>query len=246
MAYNYIQDLNDYIQNDKSAKNDIKITLDTLKNIYETLYEITENEDSKLLNTDFDCPHCNNKLLISDLIDYSYFGKKWDENFYDFEVDKSKNLDSKQTKKYTIIAMENNVNEKKEIETDENFFKALDKARKYFKDNINNEVYISDNENNLCYCKSSSEECFYDGYSKINLVSKDILNEYIKCWDEGKKTPIVSNRLYCVDGDFFVAVDNIGGNCWTEEFNNEVDALKWLFEEEINKNDDKGDEINAI
>ena len=44
MAYNYIQDLNDYIQNDKSAKNDIKITLDTLKNIYETLYEITENE----------------------------------------------------------------------------------------------------------------------------------------------------------------------------------------------------------
>lgn len=51
----------------------------------------------------------------------------------------------------------------------------------------------------------------------------------MKCWEEHKDLPIKDRLLYAKEGDIYVAIDNIGDNCWTEDFKNERDALNWLL-----------------
>lgn len=208
-------------------------------------YDSYSTIDIKSIEAKINCPHCNNKLLISDSIDYSYLCKECDEYYSDKELNEK---NSKQIENYVINAKENSDTGQKGIEvgSDKNFFQALDKARNFFENNTCAEVYITNNKNYICYLKNSSEECFYNEYLKIDLVPKSIISGYIKCWGEGKELPIASNRLYCADNDFFIAIDNIDGHCWTEEFNNEIDALNWLFEKEIGKDFYKEGEMNEI
>lgn len=72
-------------------------------------------------------------------------------------------------------------------------------------------------------------EKLYKSETKIYKVSAGTLSKYIDYWTrhilEDKR-----ELLYTFDADAwkYIAVDNTTGNCWVEEFNNEIDALKWL------------------
>lgn len=71
-----------YINNNLS--NSLEHSLDELKEVYNMTYsDISEKE----LKTEACCKNCNNNLLISDNVEYSYQCTECDENFYDFEVD---------------------------------------------------------------------------------------------------------------------------------------------------------------
>ncbi len=70
--------------------------------------------------------------------------------------------------------------------------------------------------------------------SKILGVSKDFLNTYENAWLNHQKLPIESyNKLYCVDRDKYLALDNSTGNCWIEEFKTLKEAKDWLILDEI-------------
>jgi len=84
ICYEYI---NDILQNsDVSDKNiqTLSKTLDSLSDIYSTTYNemLKTKKERSQLETNLDCPHCSNKVVISDLIDYAYLCKDCDENMY--------------------------------------------------------------------------------------------------------------------------------------------------------------------
>ena len=56
--------------------------------MYSGAYSNIKNNELKKeqLITDACCKNCNNQLLVSDNIDYSYQCEECDENFYDFEA----------------------------------------------------------------------------------------------------------------------------------------------------------------
>lgn len=88
VCYEYMIDLLencDYIS-DKYRNHLIK-AMDILGNIYSDCYKVASNNSREELKTDLDCPHCKNKVDISDLIDYVYVCNDCDENFYSFEGD---------------------------------------------------------------------------------------------------------------------------------------------------------------
>lgn len=88
VIYEYINDLLDncdYISSeDVKTRNKLKETMEILSNIYSNCYEMTASnkESYKELKTDLDCPHCNNNVVISDLINYAYLCENCDENMY--------------------------------------------------------------------------------------------------------------------------------------------------------------------
>lgn len=71
----------------------------------------------------------------------------------------------------------------------------------------------------------------------IEKVDRNIIGEYISCWEEGKPLPVDKDMIYAQDGDLFIAVDNTSNECYVEEFKTEEDVIKWFNEFE------KDDEI---
>ncbi len=67
------------------------------------------------------------------------------------------------------------------------------------------------------------------GESKIRVVPEPILNKYIDCWSKHEELPIKDDLLYCKTDNKIIALDNSSGDCWVEEFDNEIDAKKWLL-----------------
>lgn len=67
-------------------ENTIKVlnqTKDIMGNIYsETHEKMKNNNENYNLEMDLECPHCSNKVEISDLIDYDYLCNECDENLY--------------------------------------------------------------------------------------------------------------------------------------------------------------------
>ena len=90
VAYNYINDIleNSEIRMDTESVKEMKNALEILDMMYSGAYSNIKNNELKKeqLITDACCKNCNNQLLISDNIDYSYQCEKCDENFYDFEA----------------------------------------------------------------------------------------------------------------------------------------------------------------
>ena len=85
--------------------------------------------------------------------------------------------------------------------------------------------------------------------NEIQKVTPEKLNEVI----ENMKDDKYYGRFYAKEGDIFVAVDNTTANAWTEEFDTEKDALLWLENTDmtreelvdmrkINNNDEEEDE----
>lgn len=90
VSYNHISNILDNININEEASANLQKSLMTLKNIYNSTYSnIVANKTD--LTTDACCKNCNNNLLISDNIEYSYQCSECDENYYDFEVKRNKN-----------------------------------------------------------------------------------------------------------------------------------------------------------
>lgn len=91
--------INEIITNYENIKLNIKneTQLENVKELLKELYETTylkayKNDTLKVeLITNDNCPDCNNNLLISDVIDYSYVCLDCDKNLYNFEVNIDKN-----------------------------------------------------------------------------------------------------------------------------------------------------------
>lgn len=65
--------------------------------------------------------------------------------------------------------------------------------------------------------------------NKIYKVPMNTIRYYIDYWD---RHILEDNRrkLYSWDLESgkYIAIDNTTDNCWVEEFDNEIDVLKWL------------------
>lgn len=89
VAYNYISDIleNSEIRMDTETAKELENSLDILNDLYDAVYSSLKSSDREhQLLTDACCKNCNNQLLISDNIKYSYQCLECDENFFDFEV----------------------------------------------------------------------------------------------------------------------------------------------------------------
>ncbi len=85
---NSYEDMNKLLKNaniSKEESNKLEKSMNALKNIYNSTYSKIFNHNELITNEC--CKNCNNNLLVSDNIDYSYQCVECDENYYDFEVD---------------------------------------------------------------------------------------------------------------------------------------------------------------
>ncbi len=79
--------INDIITNSEQELDDIsfkniKTTLDIFDKMYSHVYEKTKEKEPEQLKINCPCPHCNNNVNISDVIDYAYVCEDCDENYY--------------------------------------------------------------------------------------------------------------------------------------------------------------------
>ena len=85
-----------------------------------------------------------------------------------------------------------------------------------------------DEEDGIEPVAESLTEAVADGIERVNLVKAyDIIDN---------RKPIGS--FLTREGDKFVAIDNTTGDAWTEEFDTEEEAIKWLNFEEDSKEDE--------
>ena len=77
ILYEYINDILENAELDisKEELNDLLNVSNTLEKIYSDNYKKVEDKEN--LKTNCDCPKCQNKLIISDLINYNYLCEKW-------------------------------------------------------------------------------------------------------------------------------------------------------------------------
>ena len=89
IVYEYLIDILDNadIQSLDNNQGKIKEFLTVISDIYENAYSQTKEYNKNDLMTVCNCPKCQNKLLISDLIDYTYLCDNCDENYYYIEVE---------------------------------------------------------------------------------------------------------------------------------------------------------------
>ena len=89
IVYEYLIDILDNadIQLLDNNQGKIKEFLTVISDIYENAYSQTKEYNKNDLMTVCNCPKCQNKLLISDLIDYTYLCDNCDENYYYIEVE---------------------------------------------------------------------------------------------------------------------------------------------------------------
>lgn len=266
IAYEYIKKLEYIVQNSnvKVGKNVDKHIMDMekdlsnveanelekmssiLEKIYNYAYTNLNLFGKKQLRTEACCKNCNNKLFISNDIDYSYQCSECDENFYDFEVISNSTWYKEEKKpiKYHIEIWETDQDRDEGYsyiydEEFEDFETTLKSARELYNNNGYASIMILDNDNNGLYCCDDESEEFYLSDNKISRLSEKEVNEYIDNWVNHKEQNFVENKLYCKEKDKYVAVDNTSDNCWVEEFNNEKEVFLWL-------NDYSKEEIELI
>lgn len=114
----------------------------------------------------------------------------------------------------------------------------------------NSNLYVSDLIDYSYLCKNCDEN-FYDfelpnrawylndklpNSTNIEMVDKEIISKYIKCFGEEKELPIDKSMIYGQDGDCFIAIDNTSNECYVEEFETEEEVLNW-FNEFVNEED---------
>lgn len=108
-------------------------------------------------------------------------------------------------------------------------------------------LYVSDLIDYSYLCKKCDEN-FYDfevpdevwylkndnkynlNSEKIQKVDRNVISEYISCWDEGKPLPVDKDMIYTQDGSLFIAIDNTNNECYVEEFDTEEEVLNWFNE----------------
>lgn len=65
--------------------------------------------------------------------------------------------------------------------------------------------------------------------NKIYKVPIKVINYYIDYWN---RNILDDNRKklysYDIESGKYIAIDNTTNNCWTKQFENEIDTLNWL------------------
>lgn len=85
VIYEYINDLLsncDYVNSNKEFCKILNQNLEVLGKIYSNCYQIMLENNDEDIKVGLDCPHCNQDVVISDLIDYAYLCENCDENMY--------------------------------------------------------------------------------------------------------------------------------------------------------------------
>ena len=65
--------------------------------------------------------------------------------------------------------------------------------------------------------------------NRIKLVTPEQLNLILLIWE--KDNTKNRGKFLAYDGDYYVAIDNTDGNCWTEQFKTITGAVAWLEDE---------------
>lgn len=64
---------------------------------------------------------------------------------------------------------------------------------------------------------------------KIHKVKTNVLNYYIDYWNRHiLDDPRELLYGYDEESGKYIGIDNTSNDCWVEEFDNEIDVLKWL------------------
>ena len=64
--------------------------------------------------------------------------------------------------------------------------------------------------------------------NRIKLITPEQANIIVLVWEKDNKK---NNNLYLADtGDRYIAIDNMSGECWVEEFETIHSAIDWLLE----------------
>lgn len=116
------------------------------------------------------------------------------------------------------------------------FNKALEFSRNFFDSCNLASLEITDNNDNVYLCKDKDSEDFYFNNRTISLVSRELFDKYLSCWENKQDLPCKNNLLYTFNDGLYIAIDNSTGNCWVEEFKEEKEVWNWLLEKE--KSDD--------
>lgn len=226
--------------------NSLHIIKNNLKDLYNQTYSNMLNEE---LTTDACCRNCNNNLLISDNIEYSYQCTECDENFYDFEVDVDEVWYKKDSKEeYSIEFWETDWHRDAGeglyyYESYLNYEDAIKKARQLFEDNNYSSIEVLNNKNETLYFRDNESEEFNLNNNKFCKVSKEIVDEYIDNWMDNKKLPIKENKIYCeMISSGYLAIDNSTNECFVEEFDTEKQVHDWLLGKDLEMGD-LGNEI---
>ena len=276
----------------------IKRSILVLEDLYNITYTKIKEKEKEQLQTDLECPHCSNNVVISDLIDYAYLCNECDENLYlgegdlnyewYFESDKLSKLresflleigfdkDEKQVyigtedssgAEYdcsTNVELKNAINSYIEnyliddeidkdgysikiweTENDRNLgesfeylktFNSVNDAIQEAKKLISREGYAcvevikEDDELTIFYTDGTNEEYInHNQYAnEIYKVDYDFLHEYIDNWSNKKDLNCDYDLLYCETDGIYIAIDNTKGECYTEEFSTEDQAVLWL------------------
>lgn len=93
---------------------------------------------------------------------------------------------------------------------------------------LNHEWYFDNNRKLEINEKSEDKKYSHDIYK----VTKEELNQYIEDWHHKDTNKYKYELLYCEDDGRFIAVDNCSGDCWTEDFETEAQAVFWLNSDE--------------
>jgi len=92
-AWELLNDLHDNSQITTDGQRlNIRLCMNDLALIYANAWGMmSENNDGwEQLQTNIKCPHCDNKLVISDVISYAYVCEECDENMYYTECEVEK------------------------------------------------------------------------------------------------------------------------------------------------------------
>lgn len=224
-------------QLNKEMSDMINIARKNIEDVYFIFYKTLNKEDLRVKSLEDD-----EKVYIASSVDGDYeVGKDSynmtcvDANYYWYNDNDFIDLEINDDEKYyaTIWITENDREQGFADKYDKDFKNlkdAIEDLRTYFEDGncVCVEIYNSNDE--LQYnCDKESEEFYMDDL-KIVKVNQDIIDKYIDNWSDNKKLPTNDNLLYCESNENqFLAINNTTGDCWTEEFDNEESAIKWLL-----------------
>lgn len=299
IIYEYLNDLleNANFEIDEESENTLKQSMRIVGNMYENTYQVmkSNSEEKEQLGVDCDCPHCNEQVLISDLISYGYVCDKCDENYYlgegdlnyewYFEDSNRKKLnedyfieiDYNSDKEEVLIGTEcssgahykcncisdlkraiNNYADNYIVEEDiyklkiweteedrdngtpfiykEDFYMSNDailQAKKVMsRQNYAFIEVIKDSDNSAIFGTDGGEfNKYYDNKkykNKIYKVDEEELVDYLKNKTDNENKITKYDLLYCESGSKYVAIDNSDGECYTENFDTEAQAVFWL------------------
>ena len=189
------------------------------------------------------------KLYDSGVIINLYDSQKCNMGYYDKAYVNMKELDKYLNKTFFINIYVSESNYKnKYYKQDTKIFDDIEDAIQYSRGNFKEYNYykieVVDYKGEVYFDKQKNIEDFYINGLKVVFVSQEILSKYLNNWGDKKELPIDESLIFTKEGNTYIGVDNSTGDCWTEDFDNEKDVIKWLIG--VDKEVIRGDIENAL